>query len=161
MANRIFDNDYDIIVCSFSLLIRCFKKEDNIFAAQCIRWIISIIQYTEIFKFYLEYRIFPPAYVKDSVVTPLLAKSSEWIIIPDSDIPKWPLDSDTDYPSKIIQQDIAEARSILPKNWQMCSGWIVKPINHRNKELQKQYPGRSQQQLKSLPVALRKDSLIL
>jgi len=65
-----FTNDYDIIVYALYPLIRQFQREDNIFAAQCIWWLASIIQYTEILKYYCEYQVFLSAYVRDLVVTP-------------------------------------------------------------------------------------------
>jgi len=101
MTERKFTNDYDIMVYAFSLLLRQFQKEDNWFAAQCIWWLASIIQYTEILRFYLEYQIFPSDYVKNCVVTPLIEPSR--LREPDDDIPELYLDSDMGYHLKTIQ----------------------------------------------------------
>jgi len=161
MTERKFDNNYNIIVCAFSLLITHFVEEDNIFAAQCIWWLASIIQYTKIFKFYLEYQIFPWVYVRDCVVTPLPKKVPEETLIPDSNIPEIQLESDMDDWSETIKQDVAEARSILPNVQRTHSGRIVKPVHLSNQELRNRYPVRSQQQLNSLRVSLLKDGLIL
>jgi len=87
MTERKFHNDYNIIVCAISLLLRQFQKEDNIFAAQCIWWLASIIRYTEISKFYLEYQIFPSDYIRDCVISPLPNQDMKERIFPDSDIP--------------------------------------------------------------------------
>jgi len=54
MPEQTFNNDYDIIGCAFALLLRRFEEEDNWFAAQCIWWLASIIQYIEILKYHLE-----------------------------------------------------------------------------------------------------------
>jgi len=116
MTGQKFNNDYDIIVYAFSLLIQPFKEEDNIFAAQWIWWLASIIQYTEIFKFYLEYRIFSSTYFKNCIVTPLPERVPNEMVIPDSDIPELQLESGTEYRFKLVSRDIAEARSILPVN---------------------------------------------
>jgi len=160
MNERKFTNDYDIIVYAFSLLIRRFQREDNIFAAQCIWWLASIIQYTEILRFYFEYQVFPSTYVRDCIVSPLPEKISEESIIPDSDIPELQLDSDTEYRFKSVSRDIAEARSILPVNRTSPSGRIAKPVNLSNKQLRKRYPGRDKKQLQALRTSLRIDGLI-
>jgi len=70
MTKREFSNDYDIIVYALTLLIRRFQNEDNIFAAQCIWWLASIIQYTDQLRFNFEYQVFPSEYVRDCAVTP-------------------------------------------------------------------------------------------
>jgi len=134
MIRQPFDNDSDITVYAFSLLIRRFNKEDNIFAARCIWWLASIIQYTEIFKFYLESQIFPSTNVKDCVVTPHPKRVPEETIIPDSDIADLQLGLDTEYRSKSTSQDIAEERSILPVNQRTSSGRIVTPLNLTHEE---------------------------
>jgi len=72
MKKREFNHDYDIITDALFLLIQRFRKEDNTFGAQCIWWLASIIQYTEILKYYFEYQVFASDYVRDSIRTPLL-----------------------------------------------------------------------------------------
>lgn len=71
MKDQTFANEYDIIVCALALLLRQFEKEDKWFAAQCIWWLVSIIQYTEILKYHLEYNTYPSVYLRDCIVTPL------------------------------------------------------------------------------------------
>jgi len=55
MTKREFINKYDIIIYAFFLLIQRFREEDNLFAAQCIWWLASIIQYTEVLTYYFDY----------------------------------------------------------------------------------------------------------
>jgi len=86
MTDKEFANDYDIIVYAFALLIRPSQKEYNIFAAQCIWWLASIIQCMERLRFDFEYHVFSSQYVRDCVVTPLPAQSAMGIIIPDDNI---------------------------------------------------------------------------
>jgi len=76
-------NDYDHIGRPLSLLLRHFQKEDNPFAAQCIWWLASIIQYTEILKFYFKYQTFPSEYIKDCIVMPLPNPVNKEIIVPE------------------------------------------------------------------------------
>jgi len=159
MTEQKFNNDYDIIVCALSLSIRRFQKEDIIFATQCIWWLASIIQYTEILKFYLQYQVLPSEYIENCVVTPLAQPSDA--VDHNSDIPEIQLDLDMDYHTKTIQQDVAEVQSILPNNRRTCSSRMVKSVNLPTNQLQKRYPRRSQQQPNSLRVFLQKDSLIL
>ena len=72
MTERKFTNNYDIVVCAISTLRRQYQKDDNIFAKQFIWWLASIIQYTEILKFYLQDHTFPSDYVRDCKDTRLL-----------------------------------------------------------------------------------------
>ena len=66
-----FNTEYNIILCTFSILLDQFKKEDQIIAAQCIWWLASIIEVTEILIYYRQYRLFPSDYVKNLAVTAL------------------------------------------------------------------------------------------
>jgi len=163
MTEQKFTNNHDIIVFALSLLLRQFQKEDKLFAAPCIWSLASIIQYTEILKYYLEYQIFPSDYIRDCVVSPLRNRDTKETIIPDSDIPELQLDSDSDteYRSKLLIREIAEARSIIQSNRRIQSGRIVKPDNLSNKELLKRYPSGNKQLLRRLQESLRKDGLIL
>jgi len=86
MVERKITNNYDMIGCTFALLLRCFKEEDNWFAAQCIWWLASIIQYIELLRFHLEYNTFPSEYLRDCVVTPLPEKLSDELIISNENI---------------------------------------------------------------------------
>lgn len=66
-----FDNDNDVILWAFSALLDFFKKQDMLFEVQCIWWLPSIIQFTEILTYYWHYKIFPSEYLRDCQVTPL------------------------------------------------------------------------------------------
>jgi len=92
MVNHTFDNDYDVILWAFSALLDRFEKEDESFAAQCIWWLASIIQFTEILTYYRQYKIFPSEYLGDCIVSPLPDKKVR--LIPEDDIPELSLDSD-------------------------------------------------------------------
>jgi len=78
---RKFKNDYDVWVCAVSLLLRRIATEDNIFAALCISRLASIIQYTEILKFHLQYNIFPSDCIRDCIVTPSLSQINEGTLV--------------------------------------------------------------------------------
>jgi len=118
-------------------LIRRFQKEANIFGEWCGRWLGSIIQYTEILKYYLQYQIFTSEYLTDCGLTPLTIQGGRETIIPESDILELQLDSDSDYISRLIEQEVTEARSTVPFCRNTRSGRIIKPVNLPNKELQK------------------------
>jgi len=77
-----FNNKYDMIIFAVSELLDRFEKEDKLFAAQCIWWLASIIQFTEIFTYYWQYNMFPSDYIKNDVVTPLLEWSVEGSFVP-------------------------------------------------------------------------------
>jgi len=70
MTEHKFNNKYEVILCAFSLLLNRFEREDRVFAAQCIRELASIIQFTEILTYNRHYKVFPSDYVKNLVVTP-------------------------------------------------------------------------------------------
>jgi len=96
MVEQPFTNEYDIIVCTLALLLRWFQQEDNLFAAQCIWWLASIIQYTEILKFHLQYNTYPSIYVKDLKVTPLICHIDKRDLIEETNIPELDLDHTSD-----------------------------------------------------------------
>jgi len=106
MTTREFTNDYDIIIYAFFLLIHWFKKEDNIFVAQCIWWLASIIQYTEVLTYYFDYQIFPSEYLRDCIVTPLLQKDNSGTIVPDSDIPEIDLHLNSDIEDQLSGEEL-------------------------------------------------------
>ena len=107
MTERLFANNYDIIMCALSLLIRQFQKEENIFAAQCIRWLASIIQYMEILRFLLGYQTYPSEYIRNWIVTPLPNQDNEGTIIPVSDIPALDLNSNFNTDRLSSQEEIS------------------------------------------------------
>jgi len=101
MREHKFNNEYDAILCPFSLLLDCFGKEDQLFAAQYIWWLASIIQFTEILIYYRDYKVYTSDYVKNLVVTPLaenrkVSPKSEISVL---DIEKDDSQGDPDYSS--------------------------------------------------------------
>jgi len=68
MVEHKFNNEYDIILHALSLLLDHFEKDDQLFAAQWIWWLASIIQFTEILTYYRHYKIFPSDFITDLVV---------------------------------------------------------------------------------------------
>jgi len=56
LVEDMFDNEYDIVLFVLSSLREEYKKEDRLFAAQCIWWLAGIIQYTELWIFYRHHR---------------------------------------------------------------------------------------------------------
>ena len=104
MTRQEFTSKYDIITYAFFLLIQWFQKEDNIFAAQCIWWLASIVQYTEILKYSFDYQIFPSEYVRDCIVKPLPQKDDNRTLASESDIPALDLKYSTD-----IEEQLSEA----------------------------------------------------
>jgi len=52
MTEHRFNNKYNVILCALSLLPDRFHMEDQLFAAQYIWWLASIIQYMEILIYY-------------------------------------------------------------------------------------------------------------
>jgi len=72
--------------CVRSLLLDWFKKANQLFAAQCIWWLASIIQFTEVLIYYHQYNIFPSDYIKNLRVTPSPDKPANRLLIPESDI---------------------------------------------------------------------------
>ena len=106
MNERKLTNDHDIIVYTLFLSIRWFQKEDNIFAAQCVWWLASIIQYTEILNYYVQYQTFPSEYVRDCILTPLPSCDNEGTIIPESDIPVLNLNRDSDIEEQLSEEEL-------------------------------------------------------
>jgi len=89
-----FQNEWDIILFTLSLLLDRFEKEHQLFAAQCIWWLASVIQFTEIWIYYQHYKIFPSDYFKNPGITLLDQPGEGTDTVPDSDIPELNLDSD-------------------------------------------------------------------
>jgi len=169
MTEKTFSNDYNIIVYAFALLIRRFQKADNIFAAQCIWWLASIVQYTEILKFYFEYQVFPSEYVRDLVVTPLPVQSSQEEIFFEDNISELNLaEANIEKSSKGNYIEHPSREKFLPKDTSDClpiyttrSGRVFKPQKIKQKTLPKRYPGSSGKELQKMQTSLQKDGLIL
>jgi len=70
MNDRHFNNKYDEILWTFSPLLDRFEKEDQLFPAQSIWWIASVIQFTEILTYYRHYKISPGDSVRNNNTSP-------------------------------------------------------------------------------------------
>ena len=81
-----FSIKYNIILCTLSLLLDHFEKDNKVFAAQCIWWLASIIQFTEIVTYYQHLKIFPLDYINILVLTPLPEQLAKESIIPEASI---------------------------------------------------------------------------
>jgi len=80
------------------------------FAAQCISWLESIIEFTEILNYYRHYKVFALEYVKDLVVSSLLNPAIAGSHNPESEIPVLDINnSDTEVHSGPI--------NLLPNYW--------------------------------------------
>jgi len=174
MSEHKFNNEYDVILWTIFLLLDRFEKEDQLFTAQCIWWLASMIQFMEILIYYRHYQIFPSDYVINCVVTPL--SGSQGNKIPEGDIPESSLErklilnplkevdsespegSYTEHPSrmKYLQKESSES----PIN-KTRSGKVFKPHKLEQKELKKRYPGWSNKQLQMIPDSLWKHGLII
>jgi len=168
MVEHKFNNVCDIILYAVSYLSDWFEQKDQLFAAQRIRWLASITQFTETLMFSWHYRIFTSDYMKNSEVTPLdqplkpsVSESniSKLQLELDNSQLHWELD--TDHHPISIKLELAEAWSILPVDQKTRSGRIVKPVNLSNKELRKRYPGRNKKQLQSLWASSKIRGLIV
>jgi len=96
MVEHKINNEYDVILCALYLLLDCFEMQEQLFATQCIWWLASIIQFTEIFVYYRHYKIFPSDYINNLVVTPIPDQVPEEILVPESDTPLLDLAIDPD-----------------------------------------------------------------
>ena len=86
MVEHDLNNMYNIILCALSLLLDRFEKENQLFAAQCIWCIASIIHFTEMLINCRHYQVFPSDYVKNLVSTPSPARVKEGSLIPETEI---------------------------------------------------------------------------
>jgi hypothetical protein len=57
-----FNNEHDILIWSFSYPIRRFEDSQNLFAAQCVWWLVSLTNLTDLVEYYCHYRTFPSDY---------------------------------------------------------------------------------------------------
>jgi len=158
MDEHTFYNEYKVILHAFYSSLDRFKLEDQLFAAQWIWWLASIIQFTEIWIYYRYYKIFPSDCIKNCKITPLNMVTESFVL--DSDIPNIQLDSDMECCSILVTKETSEARSILPATRKTRYGKVVKSVNLSNKELRKRYAGRNKRQLQEIWAPLSKDGLI-
>jgi len=87
MVEHKFHNEYGILLCTVSLVLDHFERDDQLFAAQCVWWLATIIRFTEILIYYLHYKVFPSEYVNDLGVSPLTNPGIAGSLIPASEIP--------------------------------------------------------------------------
>ena len=128
MVERKFNNDYDIIVCAFSLFLWQFQKENNYFAAQCIWWVGSIIQYTEILRFHLKYNIFPSDYIRNCTVSLLPSQIHKETIVPESETSISDLNHNSDIEEESLQSEFRSTPQFNKQKqlYTMRSGWVFK-----------------------------------
>jgi len=95
MVKHKFNTKYYIILCAFSLLLDCFTKEEQLFAAQCVWWLASIIEFTDILTYHHHCKIFPLDYLNNVVVTPLPGCSNQRLSVPETNVPALDISTDT------------------------------------------------------------------
>jgi hypothetical protein len=62
MTKHTFNNEYDVVIWAFSYLLHRFEESHNLFAAQCVWWIASLVKLREILEYYHRHNIFPSEY---------------------------------------------------------------------------------------------------
>lgn len=159
-----FNNKYNVILLTLSKLLDCFKKQDQLFAAHCVWWLASIIQFTEVLIYYRQYKIFLSDYLNNLVVTPLDQCREIINKVPDSDISDLQLDFNlspelaVNSSMKKLLPSYRNQKQIVQNS--ISSGRVSKLANLSRKELRKRYPGRSNKQLQTIQESLRKDGLV-
>jgi len=151
MVSHTFDNNYDVVLWAFSALSDRFEKEDKLFAAQCIWWLASIIQFREILTYYRQYKIFPSEYLKNIVVTPL-PNNRDIEEIPDGDIS--PLDLDNQEIPESEEEHLSQVTPVRTTRRRLLnttrSGRVFKsePLYQEStvKELEKKFGKQSKKQ---------------
>jgi hypothetical protein len=63
MPKHSFDNKYNIVIWTFSHLLHGFEDSANLFVAQCIWWIASLVKLTDVLAYYHQYNIFVSEYL--------------------------------------------------------------------------------------------------
>jgi hypothetical protein len=87
MPSYNFDNEYDVLLFGFSILIDWFSGDNNLFAAQCIWWIASLIGCTNVLRYYRQYKTFPSKHAEtQNNTTEIITERN--LGIPNSDIPE-------------------------------------------------------------------------
>jgi len=107
MNNLEFNNKYNVKLCTLSLLPDRFEMEDQLFSAECIWLLASIIQFTEISTYYQIYNIFPSEYLYKISVTPTLSQSHERLLVPESQIPI------LDITTEIVEHNSNQAAAVV------------------------------------------------
>jgi len=158
MVEHNFNSKYQVILCTLSMLLDRFEQDDRLFAAKCIWWLTSNIQFTEILMYYRNNKVFPSDYVKNLVVTPLLKQGT---LSPESkisilDIGRSNCQSNPD-PSRSLSEQQSDNRSQLNTT---CSGKTLKNknVNYSNSDIRKRF-GNQKTQEHSRTRALPKSEL--
>jgi len=96
MVEHKFNNKYEVILPTVSLLLDRFETEDQLFAAHSVQWLASILQFTEILIYYQQYKIFPSNYISNCEMPPLPIWAPEGTMIPEWDISTMTVDENLD-----------------------------------------------------------------
>jgi len=164
MNNFKFNNKYNIILCTFSLLLDHFKKEDQLFSEQCIWWLASIIQFTEILTNYRQCKIFPANYLNKVVVTPLPESLFTVSLIPDLNIPELNIATEVNQLSVVKESFTYLGHTyqthILKKNNTVQSGRISKYQDPSDMELQRRFGKHGTRQRAHTRALLRDEAPI-
>lgn len=168
MTEHTFNNEHNVILCSVSILLDRFERENQLFAAQCTWWLASIIQFTEVLIYYRHYEIFPSDYIKNLVVTPLLDWLPSEEMNSESNIAQLNFATVIITPAKGSYIEHPSRKKYLPKELnnnlsidRTRSGKVFKPERLKQKDLRKGYPGFSNKQLAEGRKSLQKDGLII
>jgi len=111
------NNEYHLVLFTLSIHLDQFEKEDQSFAAQCVWWLASIIQFMEILIYYRHYKLFPSEVVQDCVVTRLPDRSSGRESVSKNDIPEMNLPQEIHLDSpQIDYTEHLSRKKFLPRN---------------------------------------------
>jgi len=158
MHEHKFNNQYKVIIFALSNILDQLERKHQIFAAQCVWWLASVIQYTEILLFYRQFNIFPSYWVTNCIVTPLPGVNTEEYS--EQDIPELGLAEEIieerERPS--LRNNLAKSRTLIGLT---RSRRVVKPQKINQQELAIPYPGKTNNQLQVIRNLLRKDGIVL
>jgi len=142
-----FNNEHDMIIFALSAILDQLEKKDQLFAAQCVWWLASIIQDTNMLLFYRRYNIFPSYYVMNCIVT--LTSEANNGVLSDQEQPERELAE-----SSIKDSEHLSLRGKLNSNQTVLeitrSGRVFKPQKLIQKELKRRYSGRSNKQVQAI-----------
>jgi hypothetical protein len=163
-----FNNEYDVILDSLSASLDRFKREHQLFAAQCIWWPTSIIYYTEILSAYWHCKIFPSSYIWNSTITPLSTHSFSEADVPKNEIPEcnWTNNSDPDINTTTHHRNPQGKKFILCQTRELTGITLHSRIifitkNIKQQALRKLSPTCNEKQWNEIFNHFRKDRLVL
>jgi len=128
MTDHKFNNEYGSILFALSLPLDHSEKDDLLFAAHCIWWLASIIQFTEISTYYRLYKIFPLDYMNNLLVMPLSNPLEEEMLVQVLDISKLDIAAQIRQEHLDQQSTISEDLVELESNYE--SDTAVVPLNY-------------------------------